>query len=109
MIKYRDLTDGMSTELKVILIVALEHFLLLLAWIIHKAIPDRPSWVRIALARNDYESKLALKREVSGHAAFQLVDVCWFLSIWGVLKVIFTTLIKNNVNQSKTRNFIIYL
>ncbi|XP_070496668.1 anoctamin-10 isoform X4 [Chironomus tepperi] len=59
----REITDGMSTELKLIIIVALEHFLLLLAWIIHKAIPDRPSWVRIALARNDYESKQALKRE----------------------------------------------
>lgn len=60
----RDLTEIMSTELKLILFVMLEHFLLLLAWLIHKAIPDRPSSVRIALARADYESKLALKREV---------------------------------------------
>lgn len=54
----------MSSELKLILFVMLEHFLLLLAWLIHKAIPDRPSSVRIALARADYESQLALKREV---------------------------------------------
>jgi Calcium-activated chloride channel len=60
----RDLTEIMSTELKLILFVMLEHFLLLLAWLIHKAIPDRPSSVRIALARADYESKQALKREV---------------------------------------------
>lgn len=54
----------MSTESKLILFVMLEHFLLLVAWIIHKAIPDRPSSVRISLARADYESKQALKREV---------------------------------------------
>lgn len=60
----RDLTEIMSTELKLIVFVMLEHFLLLVAWLIHKAIPDRPSSVRIALARADYESKQALKREV---------------------------------------------
>lgn len=42
----------------------LEHFLLLVAWLIHKAIPDRPTTVRLALAKADYESKQALKREV---------------------------------------------
>lgn len=66
-VEIRDLTEGMSAELKVILFVALEHFLLLLAWVIHKGIPDRPSSVRIALARTDYESKQALKREVCGN------------------------------------------
>lgn len=60
----RDLTEIMSTELKLIVFVMLEHFLLLVAWLIHKAIPDRPTSVRIALARADYESKEALKREV---------------------------------------------
>lgn len=54
----------MSAEIKLILFVMLEHFLLLVAWLIHKAIPDRPSSVQIALARADYESKQALKREV---------------------------------------------
>lgn len=61
----RDLTEGMSELLTVIIFVGLEHFLLLLAWLIHKAIPDRPNSVRIALARADYESRQALKREVS--------------------------------------------
>ena len=60
----RDLTEIMSTESKLILFVMLEHFLLLVAWVIHKAIPDRPSTVRISLARADFESKQALKREV---------------------------------------------
>lgn len=60
----RELTEGMSEVLKLIIFVGLEHFLLLLAWVIHKGIPDRPRSVRIALARADYESKQALKREV---------------------------------------------
>ncbi|CRL00765.1 CLUMA_CG014020, isoform A [Clunio marinus] len=60
----RDLTHTMTAELKLIVFVGLEHFLLLLAWIIHKAIPDRPKSVQIALARADYESKQAQKREV---------------------------------------------
>lgn len=50
----------------------LEHFLILVAWLIHKAIPDRPNSVRIALARADYESKLALKREVLSHLFLML-------------------------------------
>ena len=61
---HRDLTEIVSTELKLILFIVLEHFLLLVAWMIHKAIPDRPRSVRLALAKADYESKLALKREV---------------------------------------------
>lgn len=52
----------------------LEHFLLVVAWLIHKAIPDRPRSVRMALARADYESKQALKREV-------LNQLLWFLFI----------------------------
>lgn len=62
---HRELTEGMSEVLKLIIFVGLEHFLLLLAWLIHKGIQDRPRSVRIALARADYESKQALKREVS--------------------------------------------
>lgn len=77
---YRDLTEVMSTELKLIIFVMLEHFLLLVAWLIHKAIPDRPSSVRIALARADYESKLALKREVLNHL-FLMLEI-GFLFAW---------------------------
>lgn len=57
--------SGMSSEVRTILFISLEHSLLLVAWFIHKAIPDRPGSVRIALARVDFESKQALKREVS--------------------------------------------
>lgn len=52
-------------EHRLLFVVGMEHLLLLTAWIIHKAIPDRPKSVRIALARSDYESKQALKREVN--------------------------------------------
>ncbi|XP_037040102.1 anoctamin-10 isoform X2 [Bradysia coprophila] len=41
-----------------------EHILLGVAWAINKAIPDRPWWVRVALAKADYESRQAMKREV---------------------------------------------
>lgn len=72
---HRDLTEIMSTELKLILFVMVEHFLLLVAWLIHKAIPDRPTSVRISLARADYESKQALKREVLNQL------FCWCLKL----------------------------
>lgn len=91
----------MSIELKVIIIVALEHFLLLLAWIIHKGIPDRPSWVRIALARNDYESKQALKREVNYKLTIiiceiilTVVFICFLTKIYCIFRVV-----PKNTNQ----------
>lgn len=91
----------MSTELKVIIIVALEHFLLLLAWIIHKGIPDRPGWVRIALARNDYESKQALKREVNYKLTIiiceiilTVVFICFLTKIYCIFRVV-----PKNTNQ----------
>lgn len=65
LIIHRELTEIMSTELKLVLFVILEHFLLIVTWLIHKAIPDRPSWVRIALAKADFKSQGALKREVN--------------------------------------------
>lgn len=58
------ITEGFSNELKLVIFVLLEHFLLAMVWFIHKAIPDRPRWVRIALAKGDYVSGQALKREV---------------------------------------------
>lgn len=65
LIIYRELTEIMSTELKLVLFVLMEHSLLCVTWLIHKAIPDRPSWVRIALAKADFKSQGALKREVN--------------------------------------------
>lgn len=45
--------------------VIVEHLLLIIAWALNKGIPDRPYWVRVALARADYESRQAVKREVN--------------------------------------------
>lgn len=55
---------AISGEMWVLWFVALEHILLGLRFLLHKAIPDRPEWVRIELARKMYESKKALKNEV---------------------------------------------
>ncbi|KAL1123938.1 hypothetical protein AAG570_001708 [Ranatra chinensis] len=44
--------------------VLLEHALLGLKQVLHYAIPDKPEWVRIALARSNHLSKQALKRQV---------------------------------------------
>lgn len=41
--------------------VLFEHLLLGLKFVIHKAIHERPRWVRIALLKADYESSLAYK------------------------------------------------
>lgn len=45
--------------------VIVEHLLLAVAWALNKGIPDRPWWVRVALAKADYESRQAVKREVN--------------------------------------------
>lgn len=45
--------------------VLVEHLLLAIAWALNKGIPDRPYWVRVALAKADYESRQAVKREVN--------------------------------------------
>lgn len=44
--------------------VALEHILLAIRYILHQAIPDKPEWVRVALARKNHVANLALKNEV---------------------------------------------
>lgn len=49
----------------IMLFVLLEHFLLGLRYLLHIAIPDKPQWVRVALAKRNYESKQSLKNEVS--------------------------------------------
>lgn len=52
-------------ELIVLEFVVVEHILLAIAWALNKGIPDRPWWVRVALAKADYESRQAVKREVN--------------------------------------------
>ncbi|CAH0557355.1 unnamed protein product [Brassicogethes aeneus] len=53
-------------EVKWLLIfVFLEHLLLGIRYLLHITISDKPEWVRVALARKNYESKQALKFERS--------------------------------------------
>ncbi|XP_053697740.1 anoctamin-10 isoform X2 [Sabethes cyaneus] len=59
----RELATNMSAEAYTISFLVIEHILLGLTWFIYKAIPDTPLWVRVALAKADYESRQALKRE----------------------------------------------
>ncbi|KAF5303166.1 hypothetical protein FQA39_LY10079 [Lamprigera yunnana] len=47
----------------ILIFVALEHILLGLRYLIHITIPEKPEWVRVALAKRNHESKQALKRE----------------------------------------------
>jgi len=53
-----------GTECSLLLFVAAEHLLLAIVWMIHKLTPDKPTAIRLALARANYESQQALKREV---------------------------------------------
>lgn len=48
-----------------LLFVFLEHLLIGIRYLLHIAISDKPEWVRVALARRNYESKQALKFEVN--------------------------------------------
>ncbi|XP_055597041.1 anoctamin-10 isoform X2 [Uranotaenia lowii] len=59
----REMASGVSSEIYTIAFLVIEHVLLGLTWFIYKAIPDTPQWVRVALAKADYESRQALKRE----------------------------------------------
>ncbi|XP_055642087.1 anoctamin-10 isoform X2 [Toxorhynchites rutilus septentrionalis] len=61
----RELATNVSAEAYAITFLVIEHILLGLTWFIYKAIPDTPQWVRVALAKADYESRQALKRERS--------------------------------------------
>uniref|UniRef100_A0A336KEP0 Anoctamin n=2 Tax=Culicoides sonorensis TaxID=179676 RepID=A0A336KEP0_CULSO len=54
--------NGVEKSLLIFFIV--EHLLLLAVWFIHKFVPDKPRSIRLALAKSDYESRQALKREV---------------------------------------------
>lgn len=64
LICYSDLTANSTPQDVLMGFVVVEHLMLGIAWAINKAIPDRPWWVRVALAKADYESRQAVKREV---------------------------------------------
>ncbi|XP_034439058.1 anoctamin-8 isoform X3 [Hippoglossus hippoglossus] len=52
----------LSPEMAIISIVILEHFAILLKYIIHVAIPDIPTWVREEMAKLDYQRREAFKK-----------------------------------------------
>ncbi|XP_018321990.1 anoctamin-10 isoform X2 [Agrilus planipennis] len=53
-----------KTDLEYILtFIFLEHILLGIRYLLHIAIPDKPEWVRVELAKKSYESRQALKHE----------------------------------------------
>lgn len=56
--------SNVGTEWSLMVFVAAEHLLLAIVWMIHKLVPDKPAEIRMALARANYESQQALKREV---------------------------------------------
>nr|XP_019954144.1 PREDICTED: anoctamin-8-like isoform X2 [Paralichthys olivaceus] len=52
----------LSPEMAIISIVILEHFAILLKYIIHVAIPDIPTWVQEEMAKLDYQRREAFKK-----------------------------------------------
>ncbi|KAL2097617.1 hypothetical protein ACEWY4_006824 [Coilia grayii] len=52
----------LSPEMTIISIVVLEHFAILLKYVIHMAIPDIPGWVADEMAKLEYKRREALKR-----------------------------------------------
>lgn len=61
----REMAPSRSKEEIILTFVVVEHILLAIAWALNKGIPDRPWAVRVALAKADYESRQAVKREVN--------------------------------------------
>uniref|UniRef100_A0A8C3AV94 Anoctamin n=1 Tax=Cyclopterus lumpus TaxID=8103 RepID=A0A8C3AV94_CYCLU len=57
----------LSPEMAIISIVILEHFAILLKYVIHVAIPDIPTWVREEIAKLDYQRREAFKRQAQQH------------------------------------------
>ncbi|TRY53871.1 hypothetical protein DNTS_002813 [Danionella cerebrum] len=52
----------LSPEMAIILVVVLEHFAILLKYVIHVAIPDVPNWVADEMAKLEYQRREALKK-----------------------------------------------
>uniref|UniRef100_A0A3Q2YYN9 Anoctamin n=1 Tax=Hippocampus comes TaxID=109280 RepID=A0A3Q2YYN9_HIPCM len=62
----------LSPEMTVVSIVLLEHFAILLKYIIHVAIPDIPGWVAEEMAKLEYRRREAFKRhELQAQQHFQ--------------------------------------
>ncbi|XP_068599246.1 anoctamin-8 [Brachionichthys hirsutus] len=52
----------LSPEMAIVSIVILEHFAILLKYVIHVAIPDVPTWVQEEMAKLDYQRREAFKK-----------------------------------------------
>ncbi|XDV27249.1 hypothetical protein PO909_030811 [Leuciscus waleckii] len=52
----------MSPEAAIVSVVVLEHFAILLKYVIHVAIPDIPNWVADEMAKLEYQRREALKK-----------------------------------------------
>ncbi|TNN77523.1 Anoctamin-8 [Liparis tanakae] len=63
----------LSPEMAIISIVILEHFAILLKYVIHVAIPDIPTWVREEIAKLDYQRREAFKVGTTGREEQTLV------------------------------------
>ncbi|XP_054616019.1 anoctamin-8 isoform X1 [Dunckerocampus dactyliophorus] len=62
----------LSPEMTIVSIVLLEHFAILLKYIIHVAIPDIPGWVAEEMAKLEYRRREAFKRhELQAQQHFQ--------------------------------------
>lgn len=64
---YRYFTPNSTIQEILMVFVIVEHILLAIAWALNTAIPDKPWWIRVALAKADYESRQAVKREVKNY------------------------------------------
>lgn len=56
--------ENFSPDTWILMFVVLEHILLGIRYVLHKGIPDKPEWVRVQLAKKNFESRQALKHEV---------------------------------------------
>ncbi|XP_061785835.2 anoctamin-8 isoform X1 [Nerophis lumbriciformis] len=62
----------LSPEMTIVSIVLLEHFAILLKYVIHVAIPDIPGWVAEEMAKLEYRRREAFKRhELQAQQHFQ--------------------------------------
>ncbi|XP_002660858.1 anoctamin-8 [Danio rerio] len=52
----------LSPEMAIVSVVVLEHFAILLKYVIHVAIPDVPNWVADEMAKLEYQRREALKK-----------------------------------------------
>ncbi|KAL0274144.1 UNVERIFIED_CONTAM: hypothetical protein PYX00_006638 [Menopon gallinae] len=59
----RSLAPEMGAVEWILIFVFVEHVLLVIRQLLHDAISEKPEWVRIALAKINYQSKQALKNE----------------------------------------------